>query len=487
MKQQSNKKQNKKDFWRNYIIIGILVIAAFLRFYLLDQVMSFIGDQGWFYISARDMLLTGSIPLVGITSSHTWLHQGPLWTYMLAGVLWVGHFNPVAGAYLTAAIGVLTVWLVYKIGSEIFTTRVGLIAAMIYAASPLVLISDQMAYHTSPISTLTLLLFYVLYKWINGYRWGFPLIVLLLTTLYNFELATFMFTPIVAVIVLYGIIKKTTWVKSILDKRIILLSLLALIIPMFPMILYDIHHGYPQTFKFALWIGYKISTVFGLPTIHPDAHSETFVSMIPFTTGELQAFIFLKSGIISWIMLAISILELLFLTFIKVKISKDNLVHPYTILLVFFIIPAAFYITEKTNSGAYWPIFFPTFAFMLALVFNALMQVPKWCYVSILFSLLYVGCNVYAFEESNYEAIQKGLTFTQHVEVAKQIIKESHGKEYNIVGTGHGSQYESFTTGYEYLTWWFGHGPSHAKQSLRFIVAETSSGIILKKAALKHI
>jgi len=28
--------------------------------------MPFIGDQGWFYLSARNMLVHGNIPLVGI-------------------------------------------------------------------------------------------------------------------------------------------------------------------------------------------------------------------------------------------------------------------------------------------------------------------------------------------------------------------------------------------------------------------------------------
>lgn len=67
-----------------FLLIAILIIGAFLRFDRLPQLVAFIGDQGWFYLSARDVLLSGNIPLVGITSSHTWLHQGPRWTYLLA-------------------------------------------------------------------------------------------------------------------------------------------------------------------------------------------------------------------------------------------------------------------------------------------------------------------------------------------------------------------------------------------------------------------
>jgi len=92
------------------LIIFTLLLSLVLRIYNLSQNMTFIGDQGWFYLSARDLLISHQIPLVGITSSHTWLHQGPLWTYMLAMVLFISKFNPVSGAYLTILFGLATVF-----------------------------------------------------------------------------------------------------------------------------------------------------------------------------------------------------------------------------------------------------------------------------------------------------------------------------------------------------------------------------------------
>src|SRR5260221_5098084 len=70
---------NKAVQKRIYLVIVILVITVFLLFYRLSDLMPFIGDQGWFYMSARDMVLYRQMPLVGITSSHVWLHQGPYW------------------------------------------------------------------------------------------------------------------------------------------------------------------------------------------------------------------------------------------------------------------------------------------------------------------------------------------------------------------------------------------------------------------------
>jgi 4-amino-4-deoxy-L-arabinose transferase-like glycosyltransferase len=466
---------------RNYLLYLILLLAAFLLFYRLSEFMPFIGDQGWFYISARDMLLTGKIPLVGITSSHVWLHQGPYWTYMLAGALWISHFNPIFGAYLTSALGLVAVWLVYKIGSEVFSSRIGLIAALFYATSPMILLNARIPYHTSVIPILTLLLFYIVYKWINGLKYGLPLIILLYTALYNFETATFMLVPIFILILFYGLYNKSKWSKDIFKPKLILLSVLAWIIIMIPMILYDVHHGYPQTAKFIVWLVYKIATVFGFPKLHPDAPTETLRSMSQFASIEIEQMIFLRSALVSWLVLLASFVSLLFVC--KTYIKKRDFLQPYSLLSLFFIIPTIGYIVEKTNSGAYLNIFFPTVALMFAIMMDRLMNVRNWFIPGLCLLLLFVLSNIVSLFQTNFLTVPSGygFSFTQREAVAKQIIQESGGKEYNLEAKGNGSQFISFTMNYEYLAWWMGHGPTKTKEPLRFIIQETPTQILLTK------
>ncbi len=434
--------------------------------------MPFIGDQGWFYLSARDLLLTGKIPLVSITSSHTWLHQGPIWTYMLAVALWISHFNPVSGAILTGVIGLVTILLIYKIGSEMFSQRVGLIAALFYATSPYIVFSGRFAYHTSPIPLLALLLLYVTYKWIKGFQYGFPLILFFLALLYNFELATFVIIPVFLVVLIYGIVKKTKWVKNILQPKIILLSFLALIIPMLPMVLYDIYHGYPQTIKFAIWILYKIATIVGFPHLHPNAPSETFKTMLPFVSVLLQRIIFLGSALFSWIILLVATLNLFLLN--KPFFKKREYLQSYSLLLLFFIIPTLGYIAEKTNSEAYLLVFFPSISFIIGLLFDRFMKYHLLKIPSIVILMLFVSINIFLFFKMNFfmDNFGYGPTLTERIAIAKQIIQKSKGQEYNLIGRGPWSQYESFTMNYQYLAWWLGHEPSKRKAKLVFIVQE---------------
>ncbi|HEY4876693.1 MAG TPA: glycosyltransferase family 39 protein [Puia sp.] len=466
---------------RNYLFYLVLLLSIFLLFYRLSDLMPFIGDQGWFYLSARDMLLTGKIPLVGITSSHVWLHQGPYWTYMLAGALWLGHFNPVSGAYVTSLMGLFAVFLVYKIGSEVFSKRVGLIASLFYATSPMILINSRIPYHTAPIGLLTLLLFYLLYKWINGLPYGLPLIILLYTTLYNFETATFMLVPIFIILLIYGFYKKTTWSRDILSPKLIGLSVLAWVVVMIPMLLYDIHHGYPQTLKFDEWLVYKIATVFGFPKLHPDAPSETLQTMIPFANSMIKQMVFLPNAFISWIVLLGSFINLLVIC--KPYFKKGKYLQQYSLLSLFFIIPAIGYIVEKTNSGAYLIVFFPIVAFLFAITVDRLMDIKRFFIPVICMLLIFVFANIIVLFQTNFltDPGGYGFPFYQRVTIAKQIINESQGKEYNLVGRGNWSQFVSFTMNYEYLTWWLGHGPSHLKEPLHFIIQETPTQIILQK------
>ena len=72
-----------------------------------------------------------------------------------------------------------------------------------------------------------------------------------------------------------------------------------------------------------------------------------------------------------------------------------------------------------------------------------------------------------------------GAPLDERIAAAKKIIKIAEGKGYNIIGSGPGSEFASFTMNYEYLGWWLGNPPSHDPQKLKFIVNEEHGNISL--------
>ena len=308
-----------------FILGFILGISVFLSLFRIRELMIFIGDQGWFYLSARDMLINGQIPLVGIASSHPWLHQGPFWTYLLASFLWIFHFNPVSGAYLTAFLGALSVLMMYLVGSALFSKRVGLLASLFYATSPLIIFYMRLPYHTSPIPFFVLIYIFFLNKVVQGKSIYLPMTLTLLSILYNFEIATSTLGVVLVGVLICKIIKKKILINKILNKKIVILSVIAFITPLLPMILYDVKNGFPQTLKFAAWSLYRSVSLFG------DNPQQTFsinkiIIMFNFLFINFTKIIFVQSNLVSLIILLFLIGWVIYMRLKKKKAGSFSLV-----------------------------------------------------------------------------------------------------------------------------------------------------------------
>ncbi len=448
----------------------ILFLAFFLRVNDLSQGMVFIGDQGWFYLSARDLLTEGNIPLVGITSSHTWLHQGPLWTYMLSIPLVFFNFNPVSGGYFTAILGVITVYVVYKIGSELFSLRTGAIASLLYAVSPLIISFDRMPYHTSPIALFTALYFYALFKWTSGKSNYFPITIFLIAILYNLELATFILFFPFAIILIYGLFRRESWVKKILNKKTIIYALILFILPMLPILIYDFSNGFKQTFVFLGWTLYKPFSLFLNGSLKSFASNVNL--LLDFIFTNIQKLIFSYNLLVSVFIFLLSVTLLIYREFssLKLKISSP------TFLLIFLLtFSLAGIFISQTPSDAYLPILFPFIIFAEAIFFDSLTSKGKLRLASGLFLFLVIFVNVYS---SYLNSMGQELKLRE--QTADNIISLSNGKKYNLIGNGIGSQFESFTMNYEYLLWWKKHPPSTKSESLKIIISEDKLGIHLR-------
>ena len=452
-------------------LIFLILLSLFLRIYNLSQGMIFIGDQGWFYLSARDLLLNGHIPLVGITSSHTWLHQGPLWTYMLSVALWLFNFNPLAGACVTILFGTLAMLLMYKLGSIMFSEKIGIIAAALFAVSPLIVTFDRMPFDPSPIPFFTILYFYAIFKWLKGSRYFFPLILFLIAVLYNLELATFtLFIPFVLFLI-YGFTKKESYFQKLLNLKTIIYSLIALILPMIPVIIYDFSNGFKQTAVFIAWIIYK-------PFSFLIKHSSTGESInlkniYEFIALNVQQLIFKQSLILSML---IFIFSVLFLIYSVIRMKKIKVSNSRLILLMLLGFSLFGIVINQTPSAAYLPIIFPFMIFSIALLIDALLKIKKISYLVITIFVLFISINTYSVIQDD-----KNNGFETRLNAVDKVISLTKNKSYNLIGVGAGSQFSTFTMNYEYLLWWKGHTPSKNRTNLKIYITETPKGIIINK------
>lgn len=465
------------------IIVSIILLGAFsLMAYKLDSHMMFIGDFGWFYLAARDMFLNSNIPLVSMPSSHPWLHQGPFWTYILGLALLLADFHPLIGGYVGIFFGLLSVLGIYILGKELFSQRLGYIAAALYATSPLIIIHSRMPYHTTPIPFFVLCFLFTTVKWVRGDIRYFPFVLLFLGILYNFELATVILIFPIFLLVVYGWWKKAKYVTNLYSKNILLRSLLFLVIPLIPVIIYDLTHGFPQTLKFVAWMGYRVLRVFGFPSIHPgEDHENNFAFFLNFSLMLHQRLVFLAHSVGAVVISLLSICVLI-MNILKGGRKKTGF-SSEVILSLFFFIPVLIFIANRIPSEAYVPMFFPQFVLVIAYAFNELMKKKYIKYGAFIVLLGIMMLNVSILLQQDYLMGSRdkgyGATFAQRLTVVDVIHTYANDRPVTLIGEGKGSEFESLIMGYEYLLWWKG---TNVKKDadIQFFIEEKDREISLR-------
>ncbi len=462
---------NKEKFIRYLLVIGIICTASYLRFDKLSKFSPFIGDQAWFYISAKDMISTGNIPLLGITSSHTWIHQGPLWTYILAPVLFLSNFNPISGVYLSSFIGVLTVLAAFIIGKKLISFRFGLLFAMLFAFSPLIVFHSRFAYHTSPIPLFVLLLVYFFTGWIKGRIIYFPWIIFTMSILYNFELATVIFWLPIILYLLYGLIKKKNFVIGLKNKKIFLYSILGFVVPMFPILIYDFQNGFPQTVVFAGWFIYKLLQIVGFFEKNKVDES-SFSNASTFFFSKYSDLILpvnkLLSTTIFFASTAISIIILK---------NKDNFINlgPFILLTLTGLLA---YCVSGVPSEAYLVMLFPGLIF----IFSLLIYQLKNKYLILLIVIFITVFNISFLVSSEY--LTKGIvTMSKKIDFAIQISEIVGDNNYKLEYKGPGEEFESSVMPYSYLVWWIRKDNDlHEKGTVKkILIIEDSKSVVIKE------
>ncbi len=130
------------------IIFLIIFGAALLRFWRLESLTTFMGDQGYDFIIVKRMVagekFTMLGPKIGPYNQQGNLYLGPAYYYLLTPALLLSNLDPIGPAILTVILAILTVAIIYIIGTEFFSKPIAALASAIYAFNPF-LISQSRA------------------------------------------------------------------------------------------------------------------------------------------------------------------------------------------------------------------------------------------------------------------------------------------------------------------------------------------------------
>ncbi len=227
--------QNKN----NQYLLLIFAFGAFLRFFRLEALTTFGGDQGQDYLNVARMIIHQRPTLLG-PITHVGVYLGPLYYYLLLPFFIIFNFNPIAAPLMFALFGSLTVIAIYYLAIKFVKPTFAHITSLLYAVSPVVLESSRAPSqpHLIPFFSTLLLISSINLLSKKTKRLDALVIGICLASIIQFHFLGFPVFIFTFLIIVYSLKKKNINISYIYKL------ILPLIVLLFPWALFELRHQF---------------------------------------------------------------------------------------------------------------------------------------------------------------------------------------------------------------------------------------------------
>lgn len=312
----------------------LLILSIFLRFCQLDTRIHLGWDEinnAW---AAKNIIVDHEFPLIGFQAKlNSGIYIGPYYYYLIAIVYYLTDLSPIASGIMAGITGIFTFLVLFFISKKLFSANVALIAVFLNTVAFNAIIFDRTQNSVNFIPSISLIIFFSLYRIITGN----PKFILLLSLAFGFFLhihITAIFFPIIILFCLpfFPRTKET-------------LKYMALSIPIFLLFIFPNIIVFLQNIKYAsdavsygntYFHGFHLRRVMQLT-------NDTFIQFEPY---------FGYSSIIKYTKFILIPLFVFF--YLYRNLSKDRLLFCYLVLLWFAIPWLVFSVYSGEISDYYY-------------------------------------------------------------------------------------------------------------------------------------
>jgi 4-amino-4-deoxy-L-arabinose transferase-like glycosyltransferase len=413
-------------------IILILAIGAYLRLYKINQYMTFLGDEGRDVLTVKRMIVDGKWTLLGPTASVGGFFMGPIYYYFMLPFLWVWRLNPVGPAIMVAIFGVATIFLVFFVGKQMFSKRVGIIASFIYALSPLVIAYSRSSWNPNIVPFFAISLVFLLWRAARFNRWNELFWVGIAAGIgiqlhYTF---LFLFGVVLVWVLLFG----RSW-KHITSYA---LGILGFLIGFAPFLAFEIRHGFTNSRAIIEFIFTGKDTGFQQSHFFQsigDVYFRLFgrlILHIPDTgvLGNITPHIRDPWIAATWV-LALSSGIILIAKVINVRKKKDKQeMISFTLLLIWLMVPLILFgIYKKNIYDYYFGLFFPLPFFLTAIAADQLMKLKK---IGTVFGIIFIASVAFLNWQGRPFLYQPNDQLGQVQLIDRAVLSHTGGKPFNF-------------------------------------------------------
>lgn len=396
------------------VVLLILFVAAFLRFYKIREFIIFLGDEGRDALVVKRMIVDHKFTLLGPTASVGGFYLGPIYYYFMIPFLWLANFDPVGPAVMVALFGIATVGLLYWAVRNWFDSTTATIAALLYATSPGIVSASRTSWNPNIMPFFSLLSVFALTQAISQKK---PAYFVLAGIAYGIAIQShylgLILGPILAVATIVNCRPKA-WIKPAI------LEFFGFLIGSSMFLIFELRHNFPNTRNVIEFIGRGGNTTgprsWNIFWLFVEMLRRTYESVLPMIDDLTK--VLLYGSLIG---------------FIAFVLAKRRLKEPLSVgvkTVFVWIIVGAFGIGAYKGQlyPHYFGFLFPIPFILMATTLGAFAKITKTKLLAIVVALALVTINL------KYEKVwgQGSNLIDQTKNVAVAVIEMSGKKPFNF-------------------------------------------------------
>ena len=441
----------KRPNRQQIILAAILILAALLRFYRLPDWLYFTIDEERdafimrrILVEHRPVLIGGSIP--------GGLYIGPGFYYLSAIVMFFSGLNPIGEGVVASLLGVISVYLIYKVGKLLFSRQTALFSSLFYATSYLIVVYNRIYWPLVLAPVIAIISYYSLIM-VKRKKWKF-VFVLTAVAIIGAQSDPSNFSTLL-LMVIFWIYYKLPLNKSV--KRGIALFFLSHL----SLVLFDLRHNFLNTralvnfFSFGKQTGsFSLASSFAGLKIIPQVIARTLAISGPLNISQqinpCDQYQQARTNInpAAW-WLAISTLVFFVFNWFKNKRHLGyKLIGTHLAIAVLGVIFYNIFFPGYTNEWFFY-VLFPAFSLIIGLALTALWRRSK--IICLLLVSSFIIINLHSLVNTSND-----FGFKQKSQAIKYAINQVGDKPFYLDSLGSCHSYQ----GARYLFWLYGREPT---------------------------
>ncbi|MBI3283205.1 glycosyltransferase family 39 protein [Candidatus Curtissbacteria bacterium] len=396
------------------IFVSLIILAGlFLRLYRIEGFLTFLGDEGRDVRIVRD-LLRGNLIFIGPQTSIGNMYLGPLYYYMMAPALFLSRLSPVGPAVMTAILGTLTVFLTWLIGRSWFGKTAGLIAALLFALSPVAIIYSRSSWNPNPMPFFALISIWAIWKVYAEKKFAYlSLSALSLGAALQMHYLGLLLVPTLGI---FWLLTARSLKEKKLFVRHTLLAIGLFLLLMSPLALFDLKHDGMNFKAFKAFFSDRQTTV----NLNP-LRSDRFGLVLSKVTSDM---VLSRQNNIS---LVVGLILILAFVFVLIKNKKHKIYWLLASWLFFGFLGLAVY--KQHVYAHYYGFIYPAIYFLLGITLAYFLKTNLIAKIASAILLIYLVYLSLAFSPTKDQP-NRQLARTQ--EVVRLIMKEAGDKTFNF-------------------------------------------------------